>query len=286
MQENVAKLYPNPETSAKVMDYSIAHSTPLPDYLAKYHQWGCEKTKVPSFLISTYQAQMLIFLARIVGVKRGELEGLPRGTPSFCIFTTPSTRECCDRGTTILISTSSVLELGVYIGFSAMVWSEAIGPEGQVVGLELSEEYAAIARKGFADNNINNVEIKLGDGAATLEKLEPAEPFDLIFVDANKDAYPKYLELILARSQPGNEKRLLKKGGLIVADNVLRRGIVADASPGNPHFASEVERHGEQASKDFVKALHVFNDALAREERLETFLMPMFDGLGMARLKD
>lgn len=74
MQENVAKLYPNPETSAKVMDYSIAHSTPLPDYLVKYHKWGCESTKVPSFLISTYQAQMLIFLARIVGVKRGELE--------------------------------------------------------------------------------------------------------------------------------------------------------------------------------------------------------------------
>lgn len=81
MQENVAKLYPNPETSAKVMDYSIAHSTPLPDYLVKYHQWGCEKTKVPSFLISTYQAQMLIFLARIVGVKRGELES----SPSPCI---------------------------------------------------------------------------------------------------------------------------------------------------------------------------------------------------------
>lgn len=72
MQENVAKLYPNPETSGKVMDYSIAHSTPLPDWLAKYHAWGCAETKVPTFLISTYQAQMLIFLARIVGAKKGE----------------------------------------------------------------------------------------------------------------------------------------------------------------------------------------------------------------------
>ncbi|KAJ4396649.1 hypothetical protein N0V93_000870 [Gnomoniopsis smithogilvyi] len=249
MQENIAKLYPNPETSAKVMDYSIAHSTPLPEYLVKYHQWGCEETKVPTYLISTYQAQMLIFLARIVGAKK-------------------------------------VLELGVYIGFSAMVWSEAVGPSGSVVGLELSEEYAGIARKAFADNKINNVEIKLGDGVASLQTLEPAEAFDLIFVDANKDAYPKYLELILSRSQPGSEKRLLKKGGLIVADNVLRRGIVADASKSNPHFMADLERHGEEASRDFVKALHVFNDALAREERLETFLMPLFDGLGMARLKD
>lgn len=167
-----------------------------------------------------------------------------------------------------------------------MVWSEAVGPSGRVVGLELSEEYAAIARKGFADNNVTNVDVKLGDGVASLEALEPSEPFDLVFVDANKDAYPKYLELILAKSQPGSEKRLLKKGGLIVADNVLRRGIVADASEGNPHYAREVELHGEKASKENAKALHVFNDALVREERLETFLMPLFDGLGMAKLRD
>lgn len=77
MQENVAKLYPNAGTSAKVMDYSIAHSTPLPEYLVKYHKWGCEETKMPNFLISTYQAQMLIFLARIVGVKNGELHFTP-----------------------------------------------------------------------------------------------------------------------------------------------------------------------------------------------------------------
>ncbi|CAN8105960.1 unnamed protein product [Discula destructiva] len=249
MQENVAKLYPTPETAAKVMDYSIAHSTPLPEYLAKYHKWGCEETKVPNFLISTYQAQMLIFLAKIVGAKK-------------------------------------VLELGVYIGFSAMVWSEAVGPDGHVVGLELSEEYANIARQGFADNNITNVDIKLGDGVKTLEALEPAEPFDVIFVDANKDAYPKYLELILAKSAPGSAKRLLKKGGLIVADNVLRRGIVADATNTNPHFAREVELHGEQQSREFVVALHQFNDALVAADRLESFLMPLFDGLGMARLKD
>lgn len=73
MQENVAKLYPNPETSAKVMDYSIAHSTPLPEYLVNYHKWACEETEKPEYLISTYQAQMLIFLARIVGAKKGML---------------------------------------------------------------------------------------------------------------------------------------------------------------------------------------------------------------------
>lgn len=93
MQENVAKLYPNPETSAKVLDCkwlaftdtsvqsymhdahenidSIAKSTPLPDWLLKYHDWSCNNTENPRYLISTYEAQALVFLSRLVGAKRG-----------------------------------------------------------------------------------------------------------------------------------------------------------------------------------------------------------------------
>ncbi|KAL1848370.1 hypothetical protein Daus18300_013616 [Diaporthe australafricana] len=249
MQDNVAKLYPNPETSGKVLDYSISKSTPLPDWLLKYHEWGCNNTEVPEFLISTYEAQALVFLARLVGAKR-------------------------------------VLELGVYIGFSAMVWSHGVGRDGEVVGLELSEKYAGIAGKAFKDNSVDNVEIKLGDAVESLASLESTEPFDLIFLDANKDAYPKYLDLILSKSQPGSPKRLLKAGGLIVADNVLRRAIVADATPSNPHYAEELARVGEQRSRELGRALHEFNDKLVAEPRLEAFLVPLFDGLGLARLLD
>lgn len=169
-----------------------------------------------------------------------------------------------------------------------MVWAEAVGPHGKVVGLELSEEYAGIARKGFQDNGVSNVEVEVGDGADTLKTLAPpaGAPFDLIFLDANKDAYPQYLETILARSQPGASDRLLKPGGLIVADNVLRRGIVADPSESNPHYVRDVQKHGEEQSRIFAKGLHEFNDKLAAESRLEAFLMPLFDGLGMARLRD
>lgn len=135
------------------------------------------------------------------------------------------------------------------------------------------------------------VHVQTGDAVESLAALSPpaeaaAAPFDIIFLDANKDAYPRYLEIILARSQHGAPSRLLKEGGLIVADNVLRRAIVADATDSNPHYRKEVELHGEKQSNDFVKALHEFNDKLVEEPRLETFLMPLFDGLGMARLRD
>lgn len=167
-----------------------------------------------------------------------------------------------------------------------MVWAEAVGPDGHIVGLELSDEYASVARKGFMANSVANVDIKLGDAVSSLEALDPAEPFDVIFVDANKDAYPRYLEIILTKSRAGSAKRLLKPGGLIVADNVLRRGMVADATPTNPHWKLDVEQRGEKESRGFLEALHRFNEALVGETRLETFLMPLFDGLGMARLRD
>ena len=71
MHENVPALYPNAETSTKVIEYSIAKSTPLPDWLLKYHAWGSAQTAVPDFLISTFEAQMLVFLTKLAGAKRG-----------------------------------------------------------------------------------------------------------------------------------------------------------------------------------------------------------------------
>jgi predicted O-methyltransferase YrrM len=105
----------------------------------------------------------------------------------------------------------------------------------------------------------------------------------LIFIDAQKSGYPSYLRDVLAGSQPGSANRLLRPGGFIIADNVLRRGLVADGSEDNPNW--QLQRHVVQAEEDLV-ALREFNKALANHERLEALLLPVFDGVGFARLLD
>lgn len=111
------------------------------------------------------------------------------------------------------------------------------------------------------------------------------EPYDLIFVDADKGSYPTYFELILELSKPSStQTRLLRPGGFIVADNILRRGLVADPSDANP-AARAIARDATSGFKDNDK-LDAFNKLMVQSKRLDTFLMPMFDGLGMGRLLD
>lgn len=112
------------------------------------------------------------------------------------------------------------------------------------------------------------------------------QPYDLIFIDADKISYPNYLSLILSLSTSTSQVRLLKPGGTIIADNILRRGVVADRSSSNPNatpeeLSSENGGRGEQ-----LVALDRFNKDLVENERIETFLLPLFDGLGMGRLRD
>ena len=105
-------------------------------------------------------------------------------------------------------------------------------------------------------------------------------PFDLVFIDADKTSYVTYLELILALSKPGSSNRLLRAGGIIMADNILWRGLVADASEANPWH------DWKRNTPEDRQGLDEFNKKMKSEQRLDALLMPIFDGVGMARLKD
>lgn len=118
-----------------------------------------------------------------------------------------------------------------------------------------------------------------------ISALNPEEPYDLIFIDAEKSGYPRYLQEILAGSQPGSTSRLLRPGGIIIADNILRRSLVADSSDDNP--AWQLQKHmSAEEDRAYVLALREFNTALATSERLDAFIMPIFDGVAFVRLLD
>ncbi|PHH67734.1 hypothetical protein CDD80_567 [Ophiocordyceps camponoti-rufipedis] len=119
-------------------------------------------------------------------------------------------------------------------------------------------------------------------GCSSLPTLHPNHPYDIVFLDANKEGYITYLTTLLDKSPPSSTTgRFLRPGALIIADNVLRSGLVADDS-----LPLEGEGRSEENWRSHIKAIREFNDACLRNERLETVMLPLWDGVSLLRLKD
>jgi predicted O-methyltransferase YrrM len=117
-----------------------------------------------------------------------------------------------------------ILEIGTLGGYSTIWLARALAADGNLVTLELESMHADVARKNIERAGLGPVvDIRVGPAAASLQALidEDVEPFDFIFIDADKEGYPKYLEFTLQLSRPGT---------VIVADNVVRAGEVVNAS--------------------------------------------------------
>lgn len=157
-----------------------------------------------------------------------------------------------------LIGARRALELGTFTGYSSISIAAALPEDGELVCCDDSEEWTAVARKYWLQAEVENrINFKLGDASATLQALidEGQEgTFDFIFIDADKQNYPRYYELSL---------KLLRAGGLMAVDNTLWSGDVAD--PGN-------EEPG-------TRAIRRFNEMLKQDERVEISLVPIGDGL-------
>jgi caffeoyl-CoA O-methyltransferase len=157
-----------------------------------------------------------------------------------------------------LVGAEDALEVGTFTGYSAVCIARGLAqPGGRLTCLELEPRFAEIARANLQDARVaDRVEIVVGPAAASLEAM-PAQPrFDFVFLDADKRSYPAYYELLLARMRPN---------GLLLIDNTLMDGDVVDPRD------------------EPTRAVAALNDAIARDERVDTAMTLVADGLTFVR---
>jgi predicted O-methyltransferase YrrM len=147
-----------------------------------------------------------------------------------------------------LLGARSVLEFGTLGGFSTILMARALGEGGRLITLEANPEYAEVAAGSIERAGLGEtVEVRVGPALESLPGLEEegAGPFDLVFIDADKANTPNYFAWSLERT---------RSGGLIVADNVVRDGALADASDPDPAIVAQRQLHETLASEPRVEA--------------------------------
>ena len=157
-----------------------------------------------------------------------------------------------------------ILELGSAIGFSSILMYEAAGTEPEIVTIERDSKMIELAKVNLEKFNLEHkIKIMEGDCLEILEKLD--EPFDLIFMDAGKGHYNHFLPHCL---------RLLKEDGIIIADNVLFRGMVA------------TDELVKRRKITIVKRMRTYLDMVSSDENLITSVIPMGDGIAITKRRN
>ena len=158
---------------------------------------------------------------------------------------------------TAAIGARTAVEIGTFTGFSALCIARGLPADGSLLCLDVNPDWTAIARRYWERAGLSDrIELRLGDARETLRALPAAETFDLAFVDADKTGYPLYVEELYPRMNPN---------GVVLLDNMLRRGKVLDPQSDDDHAVAGLNR------------------ALADDPRWETVLLPLADGLTMLR---
>jgi O-methyltransferase len=160
-----------------------------------------------------------------------------------------------------LVGAKRCIEIGVFTGYSSLAVAMALPEDGHILALDVSDEWTSIARRYWKKAGVDHkIELRLGKAMSTLDtliSLRELGRYDMAFIDADKPSYLGYYERCL---------ELVRRGGLIVVDNTLWSGRVADPS-----------------NKDVdTIALRAFNDALHHDERIDVALLPVGDGVTLA----
>ena len=206
------------ERMMQLEDYAIRHSTPLPPLLEELIATTREKMGNRSLMIcGQIEGTLLQMLAVSVGARR-------------------------------------ILEVGMFTGYSALMMAAALPDEGELITCDIDPDAIALARSFFARSpDGSKIDIREGPALDTLNTLEG--PFDLVFIDADKENYIAYWDACLPK---------VRSGGIIVSDNVLWSGKVLEPKEPIDH------------------AVVAFNDHVRQDPRVETVMLPFRDGVSMS----
>jgi caffeoyl-CoA O-methyltransferase len=198
--------------------YAFDHTLPEPELLRKLADETHARMHMPQMLTGRLEGRALKLLAQISGARR-------------------------------------VLEIGTFTGYSALSLAEGLPDDGQVVTCEIENHHAAMAQRYFDQSpHGRKIAIRMGPALETLASL--SGPFDLVFIDADKENYPAYYEKAV---------ELVRPGGLILVDNTLWSGLVL-----KPHDRES-------------KAIADLNKRIVGDDRVENVLLTVRDGLQLVR---
>ncbi len=162
---------------------------------------------------------------------------------------------------TSMIGARRVVEVGTFTGLSALAMARGLAPGGQVLCCDISDEYTRIARRYWQRAGVaDRITLRLAPAVDTLRDLPPEPHLDLAFIDADKPNYSRYWAELVPR---------MRSGGVLLVDNVLWRGKVLDPPGGDTN----------------AQIMAAFNDEVRDDKRVELVVLPIGDGLTIARRK-
>jgi caffeoyl-CoA O-methyltransferase len=151
------------------------------------------------------------------------------------------------------------VEVGTFTGYSSLCIARGLAEGGRLICCDVNEEWTALARRAWARAGLDDrIDLRIAPAVETLAALPEDTAVDLAFIDADKPGYLDYWNALVPRVRPG---------GILLADNVLWSGEIADPERTDPN----------------TEALRAFNDAVAADDRVEAAILPAFDGLTIAR---
>lgn len=209
--------------NSKIQNYSEKHTSDESGLLQSLREKTLAERNDKSMLSGFYQGRLLAMLSKMIAPRR-------------------------------------TLEIGTYMGYSALCLAEGLTEDGKIITLDMQPVTHEIAKTFWAKSELNDkIDGRLGDATQIIPTLD--ETFDLVFIDADKPNYKNYYDLVFPK---------MRIGGLIIADNVLWSGEVLDVESGATDDESTI-------------ALHEYNEKIQADDRVSNILFAVRDGLMIAR---